>query len=95
MTYTTQFIGTRRGFSTESELLPVQKGQERNLQHRRYSKDIGAVLAEVKGASASYTLKGDELYVRAKIISSKPKENGSVANELETAWTQPLVAGGK
>ena len=95
VTYRTQFIGTRRGFSTESELLPVQKGQERNLQHRRYSKDIGVVLAEVAGARADYTLKGDELYVRAKIISSKPKHNGSVASEVETAWTQPIVAGAK
>lgn len=93
VTYTTQFIGTRRGFSTESEVHPVQKGQERNLQHRRYSKDIGVVLAEVKGTNASYTLKGDELYVRAKIVSSKPKVNGSVAGEFETAWTQPVVAG--
>ena len=49
------------------------------------------VLAEVKGVSANYVLKGDEIYVRAKIVSSKPKENGSVAGEVETAWTQPLV----
>lgn len=90
--YRTQFIGTRRGFSTTTELLTsTAKDAARTLPHRRYSKDVGAVLSEVEGVAASYTLRGDELYVRAKVISSKPKVNGSVAGEFETAWTQPLV----
>lgn len=90
VTYVTQFIGTRRGFDPSGELMPPEPNG-RTLPHRRYSKDIGAVLAEVKGTHASYTLKGDEIYVRAKIVSSKLKENGSIAGEFETAWTQPLV----
>ena len=96
VTYRTQFIGTRKGYSPASELIPPPDGQpQRTLPHRRYSKDVGAVLAEVKGVAASYTLRGDEIYVRAKIISSKPKVNGSVAEEFETAWTQPLVNAAK
>jgi hypothetical protein len=92
VTYRTQFIGTRKGVSTAAELIPPPTDQpQQTLPHSRYSKDIGAVLAEVEGAKASYTLRGDELYVRAKIISSKPKVNGSVEGEFETAWTQPLV----
>jgi hypothetical protein len=94
VTYTIQFIGTRRGFDRTSELLnpPAdEKPARRTLPHRRYSKDVGVVLAEVKGGAAAYAVKGDELYVRSKIISSKPKQNGSVAGEFETAWTQPLV----
>ena len=50
------------------------------------------MLAEVKGTRGSYTLKGDELYVRAKVVSSKMKVNGSAPEELECAWTQPVVA---
>jgi hypothetical protein len=38
----------------------------------------------------SYLCKGDELYVRAKVISSKPKENTSMPDEREAAWTQPV-----
>ena len=92
VTYRTQFIGTRKGTSTASELIPPPAGQpQRTLPHRRYSKDIGAVLSEVTGTTASYAFRGDEIYVRAKVISSKPKVNGSVADEFETAWTQPLV----
>ena len=94
VTYRTQFIGTRRNASLASELIPPAKGDQRTLPHRRYGSDVGAVLAEVEGANGSYTLRGDEIYVRAKIISSKPKQNGSVADEFETAWTQPLVNAG-
>jgi len=93
VTYTTRFIGTRKGFDRTTTLIepPADEAKRTTLPHRRYSKDVGAVLAEVKGTRANYKLKGDEIYVRAKIISSKPKQNGSVENEKEMAWTQPLV----
>lgn len=92
--YRIQFIGTRKGFDPTTELLappPDEKPARRTVAHRRYSKDVGAILSETAGTRAAYVLKGDEIYVRAKITSSKPKENGSVAGEFETAWTQPLV----
>ena len=98
VTYTTQFIGTRRGYDPTSQLMPApstEKAPRKTLPHRRYSKDVGAVLAEVNGLKAAYTLKGDELYVRAKIVSSKVKHNPGVTGEVETAWTQPLVAAAK
>lgn len=94
VTYTTQFIGTRRGYDPSSQLIEPPAGDAvaaKALPHRRYSRDVGAILAEIKGAKAAYTLRGDELYVRAKIISSKPKPNAGVADEVECAWTQPLV----
>ncbi len=89
--YTVQFIGTRGDFDRRSELLPVVAGSK-GRPHRRYSRDVGAILAEVRGPSAAYTLRGDEIYVRAKVISTKPKPNASTAGEFEVAWTQPLVA---
>jgi hypothetical protein len=92
VTYTTQFIGTRRGFDRTSRPIPPDNAAAAKARpHRQYSADVGADLAEVKGVSASYTLKGDELYVRAKVISSKPKPNASSPNEMELAWTQPLI----
>lgn len=93
VTYTIQFIGTRRGYDPTSQLIlpPDGEAPRKGLPHRRYSKDVGAVFEEAKGTKASYTLKGDEIYVRAKIISSKAKPNASVAGEVENAWTQPLV----
>lgn len=87
--YTIQFIGTRKGFDPQSEPLKTASGAALRVTHR-YSKDIGVVLSEVKGNSATYNLKGDEIYVRARIISSKPKVS-PIKDEVERAWTQPLV----
>jgi hypothetical protein len=38
---------------------------------RRYSDEVGQVLAEVRGPVAEYRFRGDELYVRARVVSSK------------------------
>ncbi len=94
VTYTTQFIGTRRGYDPRNEPQRNTAGELVRVAHL-YSKDIGAVLAEVKGTKAAYQLKGDEIYVRAKIISSKPHPNPSQKGDVETAWTQPVVPGGQ
>lgn len=51
----------------------------------------GAVLQESKGPSASYTFAGDELYVRAVVVSTKPHPNGYEKTDLQTAWVQPVV----
>jgi len=87
VTYATQFIGTRRGWDTTST--PVRDSTGRAVT-RRYSRDVGAVLAEVTGTSPSYALRGDELYVRSRIVSSRRKANGYLPNEVEMAWTQPV-----
>ena len=51
----------------------------------------GEVLAIETGRDVRYSVQGDELYVRARITSSKEKVNGYRAGELERAWTQPLI----
>jgi hypothetical protein len=75
VTYQTQFIGTRRVGDRASFDL----------------EEMGIVLAEQDGLEPSYTFSGDELYVRAKVISSKIKDNPYRAGEYEVAWTQPVV----
>jgi hypothetical protein len=85
--YRTQFVGTRSGYDTTSVAVHDTAGVALT---RRYSPELGAVLAEVPGVSPSYTMRGDELYVRARVISSKPKANPSYAGEVEMAWTQPV-----
>ncbi|MDF2773290.1 MAG: hypothetical protein K0S86_2785 [Geminicoccaceae bacterium] len=87
VTYTTQFIGTRRGWDTTSVALHDSAGR---AVTRRYSADVGAVLAEVRGTTPSYTMRGDELYVRARVVSSRAKPNASYAGEVEMGWTQPV-----
>lgn len=91
VTYVTQFIGTRTGYDPTSEPVVDEEGEEIRTT-RRYSAEIGEVLAEENGPRARYEFSGDEIYVRAKVISSKPKENPYHPDEKhEVAWVQPVV----
>jgi hypothetical protein len=49
------------------------------------------VLATVKGTKARYAAQGDEIYVRARVTSSKRHSNPYAQGDLEMAWTQPMV----
>ncbi|WP_186757164.1 CehA/McbA family metallohydrolase domain-containing protein [Echinicola salinicaeni] len=51
----------------------------------------GVLFKEVKATKAQYTLKKEDMYVRAKVISNKPKENPYKPGDTEVAWTQPVV----
>jgi len=90
VTYTTHFIGTRRGYDPAGRPVKNAEGEEIRTT-RRYSQDMGAVLEAVKGTTARYTLKGDEIYVRAKVVSSRQNEKSHVPGERESAWVQPVV----
>ena len=90
VTYTTQFIGTRKGFDRTNQPVRTAGGEALRVTHR-YSQDVGMVLAEVRGSAANYALNGDEVYVRAKVASTKLKKNPYAKGEFECAWTQPLV----
>jgi hypothetical protein len=89
VTYTTQFLGTRKGYDRAVEKVPTPEGD--NVPFRlRYSKDVGAVLASSDSLMPSYTLKGDELYVRAVITSSATPKNPIEPGQKTKAWTQPV-----
>jgi hypothetical protein len=87
--YTTRFVGTRRGYDRTRR--PVTDADGKALPVTgRYSDDVGRVLATVEGTTATYRLAGDELYVRAVVTSSEPPENPSFAGQKAQAWTQPV-----
>ena len=90
VTYNTQFIGTRKGFDSSSEA-GEQPTNSVQAVTRQYSRDIGTILAEVPGSSPAYHCKGDEIYVRAKVISSKKRSFPHPPEENEVAWEQPIV----
>ena len=85
--YRTTFHGTRRGDDTTSVAVRDSAG---TALTRRYSRDVGAPLAVVPGTTPSYTMRGDELYVRAQVVSTRKKTNPSYAGEMEMAWIQPV-----
>ncbi|MFT7669268.1 MAG: hypothetical protein ACI8X5_001968 [Planctomycetota bacterium] len=51
---------------------------------------IGEVLAESTENPARYDFAGDELYVRAKVISSEDHPNPYAAGDKQCAWVQPV-----
>ncbi|WP_166828028.1 CehA/McbA family metallohydrolase domain-containing protein [Thalassoroseus pseudoceratinae] len=90
VTYQIDFIGTRTGYDPEGKPVLDAKGQPMRVT-MQYSDDIGKVLKTVTGTTADYQFEGDELYVRARVTSSKAHPNPSEVGEKERAWVQPLV----
>jgi hypothetical protein len=90
VTYTVRFIGTRRGFdATRSPVVSANGEPIRATQ--RYSDQIGETFLVVAGPSAEYSLRGDELYVRAVVNSSQKIANPSRKGETASAWIQPWL----
>ena len=82
-TYTTWFIGTRKSFKASTDL-----AKRNSLKPSQAG--IGEILGQAQSLEPSYKFKGDELYVRAEILSSKKKVNPYAAGEHERAWLQPV-----
>ena len=51
----------------------------------------GQLLATSHDLRPSYRMTGDELYVRARVISSRLHPNPFAEGDLETAWVQPVL----
>lgn len=90
ITYKTQFMATMQNVRLDSKPHLDKDGKELEVT-RLYSDEVGKVVAEVEGLNPTYKLTGKEMYVRAKVISSKAHPNPYQKGDLECAWTQPAV----
>lgn len=90
VTYKTEFVATLKGTPLDGEPVLDAAGKPLDVT-RRYHADVGKVVAESTDANPAYTLTGKELYVRAKVTSSKPHPNPYQKGDPEVAWTQPVV----
>lgn len=92
-TFVTRFIGTRKGVNLKGKPRLDSDGKivETTLDYRTSDgPQIGEVFSEVSGRNPSYTLRGDELYVRAIVISSAETKVASNEYKYQRAWTQPV-----
>lgn len=87
--YTTEFIGTKKGYDAKNEPVVDKEGKE-IVATRRYSKDVGQVLEKAAGAKVSFVVTGDMLYVRAVVTASVPPESPSFDGQKKQAWAQPV-----
>ena len=90
-TYTTQFIGTRKGFDDTATPYLDEDGNPRTDVSQKYSNEIGIILHETTQSPAIYNIQGDEMYIRAKIISTLPLDSPFQEGGIQTAWTQPIL----
>lgn len=88
VTFTTEFIATMKDAKFDGEPRKDAKGV---TVTGKYSEEIGKVVARSTDANPSYRFTGKELYVRARITSTKPHPNPYAAGDPEMAWTQPVV----
>jgi hypothetical protein len=83
---------TGRQLSLKIDPVPGARYKTRFIGTRKNatSSEIGVVLDEVEGTSPSYTVRGDERYVRAKVISNRVRPDVLQGRRVEQAWTQPV-----
>jgi hypothetical protein len=95
VSYRTYFMGTRTGASLESR--PVLSAAGDTLRTTRtYGPEVGEILGEADGPVAEYAFRGDERYVRARVVSSRPHidpTTGDTLGPAVMAWTQPVFRG--
>lgn len=87
--YRIDFIGTKKDYDPSSQVIEVAEGA-RNPARKIdiYSDSIGRVLESVEGTEGSYTLKPNDLYVRAKIVKAGQDPQADWQAK-PAAWTQP------
>jgi len=85
-----EFIGTREGFDTSSEAKLGPDDRPLPRATRAYSEEVGEVLFETAENPAVYHFAGDELYVRARVISDRLQDNPVAEGDREMAWVQPI-----
>ncbi|MEZ6141086.1 MAG: hypothetical protein R3B84_10995 [Zavarzinella sp.] len=88
--YRIDFIGTMKNTPLTATPVLDSEGKQLNVTNR-YDANVGKVLQTSKGSKAVYQFTGNELYVRAKIVSTKAHPRPYEKGDMETAWTQPVV----
>ena len=87
--YRTEFRGTLKNYDRAVQEVKSPEGDPQPTR-LRHSTEIGKVLATSESLQPSYPLTGEELYVRALVITDRPMDNPPQAGHLQKAWTQPV-----
>jgi hypothetical protein len=91
--YTTEFVGTMRGTDIKGQSTLDSEGNEIDNTTRTYSENIGQVLATSNSINPSYSCSGNELYVRARVVSTEDHVDPNTGKILgkQKVWVQPYV----
>jgi len=72
-------INPEKGIEYRTQFIALMKGAEEAV-----------LVKEQTGTRVKYIYQGNELFIRAKVISSKLKENPFQEGDVEVAWIQPV-----
>lgn len=87
--YVTEFRGTPKNYDRAVKEVASVPGDPHPVR-LQYSEEVGKLLAKSESLEPSYTLKGDELYVRAIVTSDREMTNPVKPGQVQKAWTQPV-----
>ena len=100
VSHVVEFVTTVRGAGTDVERTVTcpAKGERPARTVSIYSKEVGRTVKSVSFAAgerafASYTMSRDDLYVRARVVSSEPAvylKNDVEHPKVRMGWTQPF-----
>lgn len=100
--YRIEFIGTKQDYDETSKLIQTDGKDGRPTRTIEcWSQEIGRVFAQIDGLEGSYTLKADDLYVRAKAyrLGAGTVDHGKAYKisplSADGAWSQPYRPGEK
>jgi hypothetical protein len=83
-------------FHADADAFELEVAPEEGVSYRvqfigTRGDEIGALLSEQAGTIARYECTGDELFVRAVVISDRLHPNPAEEGEFEQAWLQPVL----
>ncbi len=83
-------IATEPGVTYRTDFIATLTAGDNKSSDPESTDRIGRVVATIEGATASYAMKSNELYVRAVVTSSEAPDDPSFDNQKQQAWTQPV-----
>ena len=92
--YRIDFIVTKKNFDKRMEIkeFPFEKNPAFSRTLPVMPDDVGVIAKSSHAIEESYSLMGDDLYVRCMVTSSrKGSFVSTIYPEYETAWTQPYT----
>lgn len=87
--YRTEFRGTLKNYDRAVKKVPSPAGDPQSIR-LQHGEDIGILLASSDSLEPHFQLTGNELYVRAIILSDQVMVNPYAPGQKQQAWTQPV-----
>ena len=86
-----------KSLASDSKGVSIEIDSEPNIEYGihfigyKKGEDNTKLLKSIEGTKANYVFEKDDIFVRAKIVSTALMPNPYTDGETKKAWTQPLI----